>query len=657
MELADLAAYAKEKYGIEETRPQPGFPGLTALEHPRTGKWIALLMRQWDTESGEEIERCDLRCGPLTAAERKPYLSAPLRMKGTLWVGVLFSRATEPDTVFRLFDRAMAAGEPTAYTMVLEQPPRPAVTVWQDTPLPVRGAGMTAIDVQREHKALPERLREMRHLYVYGRNTPEDRAENFCRQGAFMADYEDEAPWPKGFACFFPTYHAMTTQQLRGYFAWRTHVRKGDFRPISPSAAYVYLYELINGIGTSSPEDALRRMKDFETGYLDAGMGDPLMRDSLRRWMTELAVVRGLPPETARRYIDPRIAARDRALAVLRRPAEAPDGEVFAALCFFDGVRLAQSPVIRHAPDKGRHLFSEAWRAAAARERKAGSDWFTQCFGRRTIRFWYPFANAVYRWPEIPENVEYALDECRVYRCRNGVWQMLCYEPVLFDRKRFHSLVRQADLMLRRYMKTGGYLKENPEDAWAAPYVEEILRADRIAEAEAARPKIVLDLSGLDRIRRDAQVTRDSLLTDEERSDAGDEADDETADAAVNEAKNEAAVETMIEAADEAVMPAANQAAGSGSEAAMLPPGAVPLVDGLPLDGVQRRILRALLDGQPADGILGQHRLMPTMAADAINEALMDFVGDTVLDCDGDRLCLVEDYRDDLIRLLGGDTL
>ena len=38
-----------------------------------------------------------------------------------------------------------------------------------------------------------------------------------------------------------------------------------------------------------------------------------------------------------------------------------------------------------------------------------------------------------------------------------------------------------------------------------------------------------------------------------------------------------------------------------------------------------------------------------------INEALFDEIGDNVLECEGDRITLVEDYREDLARMIGGD--
>ena len=47
---------------------------------------------------------------------------------------------------------------------------------------------------------------------------------------------------------------------------------------------------------------------------------------------------------------------------------------------------------------------------------------------------------------------------------------------------------------------------------------------------------------------------------------------------------------------------------------------------------------------------------MPSIAADAINEALFDEIGDTVLECDQDALSLIEDYREDVSRILGGSA-
>ena len=47
---------------------------------------------------------------------------------------------------------------------------------------------------------------------------------------------------------------------------------------------------------------------------------------------------------------------------------------------------------------------------------------------------------------------------------------------------------------------------------------------------------------------------------------------------------------------------------------------------------------------------------MPSVVADAINEALFDEIGDNILECDGDTITLVEDYRDDVLQIFGGKS-
>ena len=607
MELSELTAYAKEKYNIEEQHKWADFPGFSVLCHPQTGKWVALLMRQWDTDTGSEIERCDLKCGTQSLREfNRPYLAPPIRMHGSKWVSVAFGPETEPDVVFRLLDRAVSSGEQRGYTIVLGSSLPSADSAYRDTALPFSGS-----TYQPKKESVPNKLREMRRYYNYGRESLTDKARSFFRQGMFMKDYEDDAPWQGDFVCYFPTYQDMTSRQLRGYFSWRSRVRRGDYQPVAASAAYIYLYELLCGIGTESPEDSLQKLRKFEEGYLDSGFGDQRMRRNLRRWMLEFAVIKNLPPETARQYMDPEVREKDFALAVLKAPDAYSDEEVFSALCVFGPKRLKEFPVITSVAERGMRLFADSWRKAASGYREDGKALFTLCFGEKKMRGWYPLSNAVFYQEEKPKDMDYPLDECRSYRLRNGVWQVEAYEKLSFDRDRFQGFLHEADLLLRRYFRTGRYLKENPRDAWAAPFIEASIQADRQAVLEAARPKITIDLSGLDKIREDAISTRDSLLTEEDLYEP------------------EEYEEVLPE--DEEETPA-----------------------DIPLDAVQIRILRALLSGGNASEIMQANRLMPSLVADIINEAMFDEVGDVVLTCEDDRLSLVEEYREDLEQMLGG---
>ena len=108
MKLSDLTAYAKEKYNILEKHNDLFRGVILSYSNARTNEWIALLMRHWDMEAGMEIERCDIRCGQQSILELgKPYLSFPIQMCGSDWVGVTFNHSTEPDIVFNLLDQAI----------------------------------------------------------------------------------------------------------------------------------------------------------------------------------------------------------------------------------------------------------------------------------------------------------------------------------------------------------------------------------------------------------------------------------------------------------------------------------------------------------------------------------------------------------------------
>ena len=181
-------------------------------------------------------------------------------------------------------------------------------------------------------------------------------------------------------------------------------------------------------------------------------------------------------------------------------------------------------------------------------------------------------------------------------------------------RSRFRGLLHQAEARLRLYLKKGRRLQEKTADRWAIPYIDAVIADDERAVEEQGRPRISIDFSGLERIRADALETCDSLLTE-------DELQEETT------------------AATPAASPAAEENASS-----------------LPLDQTQLAILRTLLAGGDVGEILRGSRLTPSLLADAVNEIMLDEIGDTVLLCEDDRLCIVEDYAEDVARLLGGTT-
>ena len=297
---------------------------------------------------------------------------------------------------------------------------------------------------------------------------------------------------------------------------------------------------------------------------------------------------------------------------------------------------MENPPVAANDPEKGMHLFSEVWRAAMA-YRQQDKDLFTLCFGTIQNRYWYPLSNLIYYKRTKPEERDYVLDDCRHFYYKNGLWYTESFEKLTYDRARMQGFLHETDAKLRRYLKTGRYLKEKAEDVWVVPYINAVIEADRQAETEAAKPKITIDLSGLEQIRKDALVTQESLLVEDE----------------AEKYRIVGSEENEIGRHEE------NKAVGRGlNETESRKGDAIEdrkrdKTSSLPLDAVQMQVLRALLEGRDPAAIIRENHLMPSIVADSINEALFDEIGDTVVLCEDDKLFPVEDYIEDLIQLLG----
>ena len=646
MRLSELAAYAKEKYHIAEQFKWAEYPGYSVLTDPYNEKWAALLMRRWDPDLGEEIELCDMRCGREVLREYcLPYLSQPFRMHGDRWIGVRFDSGTDPDVVCTLLDKAIEAGRLHGFTIVLEDDKTPGNSRYQDTPLPfekgVTGLKTAPVSAKAEPAGLsdaliPGRILKMRQLYRYGVNTPKARAENFYTQGKYMENYEDDAPWNGELRHFFPTYHDLRIHQLRGYFTWRTGIRKGVYQETNEVFVYIYLYELLNGIGAEGAEDSLRKMQEFETGYLDAGFGSSFLRRNLHRWMLELSVIRGLDPAAVRRYADEEQTDRESALLVLRSPDEHSSEEIFSALCVYGGDKYRNSKLIQKTGEEGKRLFAAVWQYAASHFERRGKDLFTACFGRQMEFMWHPLENAVFWQQEPLVNADYVLNECHSYSLRNGEWRERSYYYVYFDKQLFDGLMHETDRRLRLYLKTGHPLKEYMDDAWVVPYIEAVIEEDRKAKAEAMKPKIRIRFDDLEQIRKDASKTRDSLLTEEEKGDT-------------EETRQE--TQAMPEETS-AGQPLQLQDGILKEEQAF--PETRP--EALPLDGIRKEALALLLQGLSVKPFLRSRNLMAEVFADQLNEAFYDLIGDIIVECDGDEITLVEDYRSDVARILGGEA-
>lgn len=506
-------------------------------------------------------------------------------------------------------------------------------------------------------------------------------AELFYRQGLLMADFEDDCPYNGTFKSYFPTYNAMSDRQLRGYFTWRAQVRRKKVEETSTSFAFLYLYELICGIGVDNPLDGFRKIKAFWESYRAY---EPGIDRFARVWLQDYAVFHGLDPKL---LSDSKTVLFDKALIELRRaardieplptpatpatkrrksseptlplpPDEAREERLMAAINALSTYNLGNSR-INHAHHRDlRHVACAVYvRMARYYDTHRKSGIVASLFGEETAMPYTMFASAVFFAPERHKDCEYRLDPIHIYRCQNGFWECMRIHGSRQKSSKLGEMMRACDQRLRLALDPAHPLKEEKVPKYLAKIIDDEIVAWLSWDAAHQPVKIDIDLSQLGHIRNAAAQTREALLIDEEREDdalteaAEADSGQPEAEPAANMIAEPAAASTQQNEADEPTI-STEQFGVVAPLLAPEPTPATPMSAGTAsaLAHAAEDYLRALLEQNAAQAASAVERSGQSedMLVDNINEALFDLVGDTVIEFGAAGPQIIEDYEADV---------
>lgn len=528
---------------------------------------------------------------------------------------------------------------------------------------------------------LPDQYRKMREISRWqedpkgGAGRWLSEAELFYRQGLLMADFEDDCPYNGTFKSYFPTYNAMSDRQLRGYFTWRAQVRRGTVEETSTSFAFLYLYELICGIGVDNPLDGFNKIKAFWDVYRAF---EPGIDRFARVWLQDYAVFHGLDPKLLR---DSKTVIFDNALIELRRaardlvpaptpsdpapkrrktseptlplpPDEVREEQLMAAINALSTYNLSNSRLDRSHHRDLRHVACAVYvRMARYYDTHRKTGIVASLFGEETAMPYTMFASAVFFAPERHEDCEYRLDPIHIYRCQNGFWECMRIHGSRQKSSKLGEMMRACDQRLRLALDPAHPLKEEKVPKYLAKIIDDEIVAWLSWDAAHQPVKIDIDLSQLGHIRSAAAQTREALLIDEERED-GASAEAEAADSGQPEAEPAAAATAAGQ--DESDEPTISTEQ-FGVVAPLLAPtpafaAAAPADATNELAPAADAYLRALLEHNAvqAESAVVQSEQSEDMLVDTINEALFDLVGDTVIEFDSAGPHIIEDYEADV---------
>ena len=532
---------------------------------------------------------------------------------------------------------------------------------------------------------LPETLRDLRALegsgvpstLAYGSSTA---ALLFYRQACLAEHYEDDYEYHGYFSQYYPTYSAMTDQQLRGYFSWRTRVRAGQVDDAPISFAFVYVYELLMGIGTTPGEQGLHDLRTFSSAYKEASPHEGTRLDSyVQRWARDYAIYHDLPlagtltANEVASSVMTLLAAEHAQLAAadlgpkIPNSSVSPDvpspGAVFRALGAAASYHICESRLAKDEPSLLAQVTSDVFAALVthcAKRRK--TDFVEGLFGYATANPYTMFSAAVFYDPVPHPDATVRVSPIETFTCTNGRWrQQLACEAT--ERSSELGLIMHAvDYELREQLdyayplkprKKPKYVERMVQKAVAARLKEraDAAEAQRLAQEEAERRRITIDRSKLRGIRAAAALTQEALLTDEERG------LDEVAPMVGLVVEEPVVPPVAIPSSEPAPVakPPVTELAQEEPPASDSPvdePDACAALQDWGLSPLELRVLRGLLAKTPASQLLGPTDPFVSVVADTINEKLFDLVGDAIIEFDGDEPQLVEDYLEDVQEIL-----
>ncbi len=562
-----------------------------------------------------EGKRLDAACGHSAVSEMlRPYLR-PCASRPDSWASVDLDGPVRFNIILEVVDVAFKFV--TSHAPMVDRE-RDAASAYRSISSRIHATlgtsntySDTPIDDSEDKSAgTPEKIRQMRNLLSADDVQTFSEAYIFVCQARFMEDYEDDYEYKGKRGSLFQAYRMMSDQQLRGYFGWRTAYRAGKKPKYSPEYPFVYVCELINGIGWKEPEEGFRILVDFLTDM----PADMFPHRAV--WTADFCAVYGLEGKV------PLLGKDERSSHTLECPdASTPDDALATAIHLSD-YKIGMSKIMRENAGDVAEVLLRLFRILREKMDSGPRSLLDMGFVRTDIAYYRLFPTALF-YDQGRSNYEFTIRGVVHYKCSGTTWNKTTYRPSMAAPHWFGDLIRTVDSYLRPRLGVKGSIKPGVlpgtvEDVSVRQAVDEWMAIKNYVPP----PVVEIDASALAGIRRDADDVRDRILTEEERAEP-----------------------------DMICMSCAAPVMGSAPH-------------GAPSDGdddyeeelgpTEAEFLRLLLAGEPYDELLKSSRKSADVLADSINETFFDRFGDIVIDMSSGLPELIEDYKEELEEIING---
>lgn len=618
MNTDELLSYAIRHFGKNSISEVKDNPNLVAFSSPITKNWFALLNLDPRNKS------LNINCGDFAGTIKDlPGFSASSLIKEAKWVEVslglsnqkikkaleyafkialMSNKRPNPEKLIYIPDDPIKNGEESVYheqKLDFKNWKRSSSAPREETNSTEEKINLNFEDT----RFVPKEIKKMIESYQYSLPGFIRREKNFYLQGKLMASYEDDYEGRQSFLRYYPTYHDLTVGQARTYFTWRTKIRQNSYEKISDSYAYIYLYELLNGIGIKDPEEGLDKLINFNKNY--AQRFSPEIGAYLERWIRDYIVFYNINKANNTFFVKEQ--DNDKKYERLLYPDQFSSHEVAENLIKLSNYKICNCPLYKKSIEKFEYLLVLIWHKILDL-RNDGFDFFTSYIAYKNQMTIQLFSAAVFNHELEPQTTSYEIDQIRkyFYDKEKDTWYCESYWGLTGQKSIMGNFLHEVDREIRLRFNLGRNLKPRKIEKHYLKAIKDGIKEYQIEEQKLKQPKIEFNLSQLSTIREDAAGTRDSLLTEEELQ----------------------AEQEEKEQLEEAIVDTEQEDYGLSSE--------------------EMSTIILLLKGKDINKYLKEHHLMAAVIIDNINEKLFDEFGDNVIEFINDIPTVIEDYQEDL---------
>ncbi len=525
-----------------------------------------------------------------------------------------------------------------------------------------------------ESAPITDKIRQMRELgqTLYKGYMVRQCAElTLVKQGEFMQDVTDDFVRSAFCAIERPIYGALSAEQLRTYFTWRTDVRRGTYYKTDKPYVTLYCYELMNKIGVLSSQDAFNRLVGV---WENCRKFCPSLDNIMPVWLKDFYAFNDIEGEFSALAESFPIKPEISDLVT----SELMEGNYKNKLEYLLGHSSYNLKGSIFFTDEHIPLLNEAVEAALSSLgdyfRAHGISLFELICGRPKKDFsWSPFAGAYvdrermdgFRTCRISSTERYCIKrgqpcferfESAPFRSFIG-YILKATESVLRERTGFrYSIVPNLSVVLDDFFNREKLYKAVSEQEFASvvpdavnaycdehgifPPRKEPKRkkkpdygdSPQYQPVAAAPKKVEIDLSALEAIRREADETAKKLIIEEYEDALPEEQITEMTAAIVDEVFEELTEQAISENRTEYDFSALSEQWRSFAEA---------------LDSRLIKVLRAL-DNGTHEALCRDMGALPETVFEEVNSIALEYIGDVIIENDA----FVPDYYGDIENIL-----